>query len=186
MDRRSTRGGPGVQHARPGRCLTLDGRRTMAATERDLDHHATTVTDGVEHQAVCSCDWESDWYEEDTAAVIAGVEHPELVPDPVDRLDGFMSELLDLQDDLVRVVEWVAENWSADMPVPSLWGTPGRPNRPLDVSVLCDSEAELDAVADELGVPVTSDPVYDSDGATYRCARRRFGRIMFEAWRCQL
>ena len=33
-------------------------------------------------------------------------------------LDAAMSELLDLQDDLADVVVWLAENWSADLPVP--------------------------------------------------------------------
>jgi len=34
-----------------------------------------------------------------------------------------------------------------------------------------------------MGVPVLRDPTYDSDDGTYRCARRRFGRVVVEAWR---
>jgi hypothetical protein len=148
-----------------------------------LVHEVQVFTHNECHRAECSCGWASDWHTDDVAAVVAGVEHPEIAVGPPDGLDGFMGELLDLQDDVSDLVVWLAENWSAALPVPELWGTSARHRRPLDVTVRCASHAELDQVAAVLEAPVQSDRFYDSDGCTYRCARRRFGRVVFEAWR---
>jgi hypothetical protein len=149
-------------------------------TTGELAHLVETVTDGFEHRAECSCGWVSDWLVEDVAAVLAGVEHPELAVEPPDALDGFMSGLLDVQDDLARVVVWMAENWAADLPVPVL---PGSGRRPLDLTVQCRDANELAVVAGVLGAELQGDPRYDTDEATYWCARRRFGTVVFEAWR---
>jgi hypothetical protein len=148
----------------------------------ELVHQVDTVTDGVEFQAMCSCGWASDWLEDDTAAVMAGVEHPEIAVGPPDALDRFMGQLLDLQDDISKVVVWLAENWSADLPAPAIWGSCRRLSRPLDLTIQCHSAGELARVAAVLGCEVSGDPVYDVEGETYRCARRRFGRAMLEAW----
>ncbi len=41
-----------------------------------------------------------------------------------------MSGLLDLQDDLADAVMWLAENWSADLPVPCYgWADSGDGDR---------------------------------------------------------
>jgi hypothetical protein len=76
--------------------------------------------------------------------------HPEIAAAPADALDAVMTELLDVQDDLSRVVEWLAENWSADLPVPALWGSSSRPGRKVDVTVLCDGWRDLCRVAELL------------------------------------
>jgi len=151
-----------------------------AVTMGELVHRVETVTDGFEHRAECSCGWASDWLADDVAAVLAGVEHPEIAVGPADALDGFMSGVLDVQDDLAEVVVWMAENWSADLPVPDLPRT-GRGGG-LDVAVQCDDGPELARVADVLGVAIAGDPSYDTDDAIYRCARRRFGTVVVEAW----
>jgi hypothetical protein len=148
-----------------------------------LVHEVVTFSDGAEHRAECSCGWASDWYADDVAVVMAGVEHPEIAVGPPDGLDRFMGELLDLQDDASELVVWLAENWSADLPAPELWGSSARVAGPVGVTVLCDSRADLDRVAAVMGVPVLRDPTYDSDDGTYRCARRSFGRVVVEAWR---
>lgn len=62
------------------------------------------MTDGVGFQAVCSCGWASHWLEDDVAAGVAGVEHPEIAVGPADPLDRYMGQLLDLQDDMSEVV----------------------------------------------------------------------------------
>jgi hypothetical protein len=152
----------------------------QATTEGVAVHQVVTVTDGFEHRAECSCGWASEWCGDDVAAVMAGVEHPELV-EPASGLDVLMTELLDVQDDLSRVVEWLAENWSADLPVPELWAS-SRSGRTVNVTVLCE-RGDLGRVAELLGTEVAHDRFYDTDDATYLCARRRFGRVVLEAWR---
>jgi hypothetical protein len=154
----------------------------QATTEGVAVHQVVTVTDGFEHRAECSCGWASEWCDDDVAAVMAGVEHPELV-EPASGLDVLMTELLDVQDDLSRVVEWLAEHWSANLPVPALWGSSSRPSRKVDVTVLCDGWRDLCRVAELLGAEVVHDESYDADDARYLCARRRFGRVVLEAWR---
>jgi hypothetical protein len=155
----------------------------MEATTIELAHHVTAVTDGVEHRAECSCGWVSEWYPDDVDAVTAAVEHPEIAVGPADGFDVFMSGLLDVQDDLARLVEWMAENWSADLPVPALWEPASESRGELGVSVFCATSAELARVAERIGAPITGNARYGSDTATYRCAVRRFGRVVVEAWR---
>jgi hypothetical protein len=119
----------------------------------------------------------SDWFADDVAAVLAGVEHPEIAVGPADGLDELLGGLLDLQDDLARVVVWMAENWSADLPVPSrLAAGPG----PLDLHVQCRDVEELDRVADLL--ELHGDPAEHSDDATGWGACRRFGTVLVEVW----
>jgi hypothetical protein len=153
----------------------------QATTEGVAVHEVVTVTDGFEYRAECSCRWASEWCGDDVAAVMAGVEHPELV-EPARGLDALMSELLDVQDDLSRVVEWLAEHWSADLPVPELRGSVRR-DRKVELTVLCEDHEDLCLVARLLGTEVHDDPFYGTDDATYLCARRRFGRLVLEAWR---
>ena len=151
-----------------------------ATTTGELVHQVTTVTDGFEHRAECSCGWASEWVADDVTAVLDGVDHPEIAVVPADGLDEFVSGLLDVQDDLASLVVWLAENWSADLPVPAL---PGPEGHRVDVLVHCLSDDELARVAEVLDAPVTGDPGYDTDEAIYRCARRQFGAVRVEAWR---
>jgi hypothetical protein len=159
----------------------MGGSVMQATTEGVAVHQVVTVTDGYEHRAECSCGWASEWCGDDVAAVMAGVEHPELV-EPASGFDGFMGELLDVQDDLSRVVEWLAENWSAYLPVPELWAST-RQGRTVDVTVQCSTAGDLSRVAELLGAEVARDAVFDTDGATYLCARRQVGGVVLEAWR---
>jgi hypothetical protein len=152
-------------------------------TAAEVVHEVDTVTDGVEFQPVCACGWASDWLEDDVAAVVAGVDHPEIAVGPPDRLDQLMGQLLDLQDDVSEVVVWLAENWSADLPAPAIGGSCRGLSRPLDLTIECRSGDELARVAAVLGSELSGDPVYDVEGEIYRCARRRFGRVMLAAWR---
>ena len=147
----------------------------------ELVHSVTTVTDGFEHQAQCSCGWASEWVADDVTAVLDGVEHPEVAVGPPDRLDEFVSGLLDVQDDLAQVVMWMAENWSPTLPVPAL---PGSASRRFDLAVQCRDAKELAELADVLDVEVEADPSYEAGDATYRRARRVFGSVVVEAWRC--
>jgi hypothetical protein len=150
-----------------------------------LAHEVAVFSAGGEHRAECSCGWTSDWYADDVIAVMAGVEHSEIAVDPPDGLDRFMGELLDLQDDMSELVMWLAENWSADLPAPTLSGSVSA-DRALDVTVHCyDGADQLARVARVLGAEVTGSPIHDTDDATYRCARRSFGRVRVEAWRYQ-
>jgi hypothetical protein len=145
-----------------------------------LIHEVQVFGDNQRHRAECSCGWASDWHTDDVAAVVAAGEHPEIAVGPADALDGFMGELLDLQDDLSELVVWLAEHWSADLPVPSIWGCR---SSGLDISVQCETAAQFTRVATMLDAEVGGNPVYDSDDAVYRCARRHFGRVAVEAWR---
>jgi hypothetical protein len=155
----------------------------METTASELVHHVVTVTDGFEHRAECCCGWESEWYLDDVEAVEAGVEHPEIAVGPPDGLDVFVSGLLDVQDDLAALVVWLAENWDAGLPVPVLRGSTGAGPGRLEVGLYCESDEELARVAERIGAPVTHEPRYDDEDATYEHAHRDFGRVGFEAWR---
>jgi len=174
---KSSGGGLASEPSAPVLCNSSMGDEPAAR----LVHEVATFSDGDGHRAVCSCGWASDWYADDVAAVMAGVEHPEIAVGPPDGLDGFVGELLDLQDDLSELVMWLAEHWSADLPTPTLWGLAGTGH--VEVSVYCESRAELARVGARLGVAVGRDRRYDAEKETYWCARRRFGRVAVEAWR---
>jgi hypothetical protein len=148
----------------------------------ELGHEVEVVTDdGFDHRAECSCGWASERLVDDVAAVLAGAEHAEFEVGPPDALDGLMGHLLDIQDDLSRVVEWLAERWSSDLPVP-VPAMPESGRRALDLTVCCRDAAELNRVADVLGAELRR---YDGEDSAYRCARRRFGTILIEAWRAE-
>src|SRR5512132_3116777 len=90
----------------------------------ELAHRVRIDTDhrvyGLGCRAICSCGWASHWTDHGTVATEAGVEHIDTAIGPPDEMDLLMSGMLDLQDDLAAVVMWLAENWSADLPVPGL------------------------------------------------------------------
>jgi hypothetical protein len=173
----STGGGLASEPSAPVLCNPSMGDEPAAR----LAHEVAVFNDGRKHRAECSCGWTSDWSADDVVAVMAGVEHSEIVVGPADALDGFIGELLDVQDELSELVIWLAEHWSADLPVPGLWGLSGTGQ--VEVSVYCESRAELGRVANRLGATVGRDRRYDADKETYWCARRPFGRVAVEAWR---
>src|SRR5919108_4164717 len=67
------------------------------------------------YRAECSCGWSGAWTSDDAEAAADATGHLEVAVVAIDQL---MSELLDTQADLAEVVEWLAEHWSADLPVP--------------------------------------------------------------------
>jgi hypothetical protein len=95
-----------------------------------------------------------------------------------------MSELLDIQDDLASVVVWLAENWSADLPVPKLRLQTAGPieTATVEMSVNCPNAATLGRIAHLLGVPTRDDTTPGSLRARYWTARRRFGRVSLRAF----
>jgi hypothetical protein len=161
---------------------------TMTMTVPAPAHLAVVHSDGDQYRAECSrCGWVSDWQATWVAAAVAGAEHRDTAAGPPGEMDVLMSGMLDLQDDLARVVVWLAENWSADLPIPGLrsvthydddgpsWGVAG-----AVLMAAAPDRAVLARVAERLGVPVRTDPESDSCGNRYQRAARRFGRVEIE------
>jgi hypothetical protein len=71
-------------------------------------------------RAECLCGWAGPWCDQRGSAEIAAAEHRRAGLGAAAGLDGAVSALLDLQDDLADAVTWLVENWSADLPVPQL------------------------------------------------------------------
>jgi hypothetical protein len=161
-------------------------------TTIELAHPVQVVTadlvDGLGHRAECSCGWASDWTDHPATAEAAGVDHRDQAAGPGDGLDAVMSELLDIQDDLAAVVVWLAENWSADLPVPVVYGRDGgaddgggAPAR-VEVSAYCLDLGDLTRIARLVGVPSTDDEQPNTYGSRYRTVRRDFGRVTLRAF----
>jgi hypothetical protein len=164
---------------------------TTTTTAIDLTHPTQVVTDqrtyGLGYRAECGCGWASNWYDDTADAEAAGVDHREVAVGPGDRLDRVMSELLDLQDDLVAMVVWLAENWSADLPAPVIYGRDGgsgdpRPPARVELSAYCVEPADLARIAHLLGVPPTDDNQPNCYGSRYRRVHRDFGRVSLRAY----
>jgi hypothetical protein len=147
-------------------------------------HLVRVESDGYEFLAECSCGWASDWYATPEAADLAGGEHVEGAVGPPDVMDGFMSGLLDLQDDLAAAVIWLAENWSAHLPGLGWFANGGDRDiaRPaVTVLAYCDP-GELITAAGVLGAAPTDDPPNDDGHTRYRRASRDFGRVRIQAY----
>ena len=163
---------------------------TATTTAFDLTHAVRVVVDGLVdglgHRAECGCGWASDWCDEPSDAEAAGVDHREVAVGPGDGLDRMISELLDLQDDLADMVVWLAENWSADLPVPVVYGRDGggdiRGPARVELSAYCGVPADLGRIAHLLGVLTVEDERPDCYGSRYRRARRDFGRVSLWAY----
>jgi hypothetical protein len=79
--------------------------------------------------------------------------------------------LLDIQDDLARVVVWLAEHWSADLPAPTVYGYGGGPSAArVELSVYYLSPDDLARVAELLGASPVDDPA--PDGVVLYMVRR--------------
>ena len=165
---------------------------TTMTTTIDLTHPVQVVTDplvdGLGHRAECACGWAGPWQADQTDAEVDALDHPEVAVGPADGLDAVMGELLDLQDDLAAMVVWLAENWSADLPVPRVYG---RGDDYSDDTQADDLRVELWAYCDPdqlvrishlLGVPPTDDDAPDGCGNRYRNVRRAFGRVTLRAF----
>jgi hypothetical protein len=153
----------------------------MEATT-ELMHQVVTVTDGFEHRAECSCGWQSEWFLDDVEATEAGLEHPEIAVGPPDPLDGLMTALLDIQEDLAALVVWLAENWSADLPKLG-WTANGddhSPDRPA-LRVLGYAEpAEFTAAALVVDATPYDDPPTEAGQSGHRHVIRDFGRVRLD------
>src|SRR5215204_2431528 len=88
-------------------------------------------------RAECSCGWAGDWIDDAALADADGEDHREVAVGPGDGVDVVMGELLDLQEDLVRVVIWPAEHWSADLPVPRARGINRNEVAGVELAVYC-------------------------------------------------
>ena len=162
----------------------------MATTTTIHPAHSThVVTDerpfGLGQRAECACGWASEWTGDPQAAEAAGVEHREIAAGPGDGLDAVMTDLLDLQDGLADMVVWLAENWSADLPVPIVYACDGGigfdPAR-VKVAVCCLDPAELTRIGHLLGVPPVDDERPNTRGVRYRNVCRDFGRVTLHAF----
>ena len=161
----------------------------MATTTIDLTHPTQVVTDhqvdGLGHRAECFCGWASDWTDNPADAEAAAVDHREIAAGPGDGLDAVMSDLLDLQDDLAAMVVWLAENWSADLPVPIVYACDGGigfdPTR-VKVAACCLDPADLTRISHLLGVPPVDEDRAASGETRYVAVRRAFGRVTLRAY----
>jgi hypothetical protein len=162
----------------------------MATATIDLAHPVQVVTDdqvdGLGYRAECSCGWASDWHADHSDAETAGVDHREVAAGPGDG-PAVMGELLDLQGDLAGIVVWLAENWSADLPVPVVYGRGGGGGRvgpaTVELSTYCTDPSDLTRIGHLLGVPAVDDIEPNPyNGARYHEAVRRFGRVSLQAF----
>jgi len=135
------------------------------------------------YAAVCTCGWAGDTQRDAATAEADAEDHREVAVGLGDDPDAVMSELLDIQDDLARVVVWLAEHWSADLPAPTIYGCGGGPSAArVELSVYCLSPDDLACVAELLGASPVDDPAPDVKGARYRRVMRRFGRVTVTAF----
>jgi hypothetical protein len=149
-----------------------------AFAEATYDRHAERW------RAECSCGWTGDWHDDAAVAESEGEDHREIAAGPGDGVDRLMGQLLDLQDDLARVVMWLAEHWAADLPVPYSCGRGTiEDGARAHVSAYCVSPVDLERAAALLEVPLVDDPVPDAGGYQYRRATRHFGRATVEVYR---
>ena len=142
------------------------------------DNHGPTI----EFRAECSCGWTGDGHDDNALAELDADDHHRLAVDPGDDLDTAISGLLDLQDDLARTVMWLAEHWSADLPVPVSWGV-GTDPAGVELVAYCLDANLLARAAAVLGAPVVDDAAPDARGCRYQRATRRFGRVRLVVYR---
>jgi hypothetical protein len=136
----------------------------------------------VVFRAECSCGWSGDGHDDNALAELDADDHRTIAVPPADGLDAAISGLLDLQDDLSRVVMWLAEHWSADLPAPVSWGTGTDPAR-VDLAAYCHCPDLLTRAAAALDAPVVDDVAPDPRGCRYQRASRSFGRVRLEVYR---
>jgi hypothetical protein len=134
------------------------------------------------YRAECSCGWAGDWHQDGALAEADGDDHREVVIGPGDKLDRLMGELLDLEDDLAQLVMWLAEYWSADLPVPHSRGV-GSDVANVELWAYCVTDEDLTRAAAVLGVSLADNPAPDTRGNRYRRAERRFGRVRLMVFR---
>jgi hypothetical protein len=155
---------------------------TDTTTVPALAHPVAVISDGDEYRAECGCGWVSDWVVTAADADCEATWHRDDAVRAADVIDGLMSGLLDLQDDLSAVVVWLAENWSTSLPE-LRWSAVGddrHPDRPAVRVAGYGSPAELSAAALVLdGLPWDDPPVEPGRGR-YRHVTRDFGRVQLD------
>ena len=161
---------------------------TTVVSPIEFDHLVQVVRHRtLGYRAECWCGWASVWCEEYLTADEAGVDHREVTAGPATALDGTLSALLDLQDDLADTVIWLTENWSSELPVPLEYA------RCIDrddsesvvgvgLLVHCATTEQLVELAEVLAAPVVADPEPDWEARRYQRAKRDFGRVQIEAY----
>jgi hypothetical protein len=157
---------------------------TDTTTAPDVVHLVAVVRHVLRFRAECGCGWVSDPFRNPAAAAAAGAEHCDSAVGPPDDMDRLITRMLDLQDDMAEVVVWLAENWSADLPVPVLYGTGGGTiPAGVQLSVQCGTREDLARVAHLLGTPLADHPHSDpTAGVRYVYTGRDFGRVHLEAF----
>ena len=138
------------------------------------------------YRAECVCGWAGAWTDEAVEADALKVDHYEVAVGPASNVDGVISGLLDLQDDLADTVMWLAEFWSSDLPAieprtrTDYSADPeGVPS--LDLLVCCAAD-EFARLATLLGAAIVPDAAADSEGNRYERANRWFGRVRICAY----
>jgi hypothetical protein len=147
-------------------------------------HPVAVVSDGDEYQATCTCGWVTGWQPSPEAADDEARWHRDDAARAADAMDGLMSDLLDLQDDLAAVVVWLAENWTTGLPQLG-WTANGddhHRDRPALRVLGYASPAELVAAALVLDTAPTDDPPAETDRARYRHVLRDFGRVRLDVF----
>jgi hypothetical protein len=160
---------------------------TTVVSPLEFDHLVQVVRHrALGYRAECWCARSSAWCEEYVTANEAGVDHREVTASPATTFDATLSGLLDLQDDLADTVIWLAENWSAELPVPLEYARcidrAGEAVAGLGLLVHCVTAEQLVELAELLDSPVVADPGPDSDARRYQRATRDFGRVQIEAY----
>jgi len=161
---------------------------TTVVSPIEFDHLVQVVRHrALGYRAECWCGWASVWCEEYLTADEAGVDHREVTAGPATALDGTLSALLDLQDDLADTVIWLAENWSSELPVPLEYARcidrdDGESVVGVGLLVYCATGEQLVELAELLAVPVVADSEPDWEARGYQRARRDFGRVQIEAY----
>jgi hypothetical protein len=145
-------------------------------------HLAAVVSDGFEYLAECSCGWAGRWQAEPAAADLDGAEHRDHAISAPDPTDAVLTSLLDLQDDLAAVVIWLAESWSAGLPVITHYGNGSDNGTQVVLLAYCDTLDELEAVAALMAVDPVDDPAPNRQGYRYRRATLVFGRVRLVAY----
>jgi hypothetical protein len=151
-------------------------------TTLELTHSVVVVTDDHGHyRTECVCGWASDWYlDDDVTAEAAGADHLQIAVGPPDQLDGLLSELLDLQEDIAETVLWFADNYSADLPVPAC--SVYSEQRLVWLLAFTTDAAHIDRVAELTGSTPIEDSEPNDHGRRYRRVLHDFGRVRFETF----
>ena len=151
---------------------------TTSETRYGLVHlvrvHQAERTRALGYRPECLCGWSGNSTSRACDAEAAALAHRDEAPGLPDGLDATMSALLDLQDDVAQAVVWLAENWEADLPVPTPTATTiyaGADDREGAAGVrllaYCPDATVLARASARLGVPLRDDEAPNACGNRY-------------------